>query len=210
MTRRAVAYIDGFNFYNGCVRDQPALKWLDLRRLCETLVRGCEFDAVRYYTAKVFDMPGRDGQRRRQEVYLRALGTLDVDIVFGQFKRREKSAALVKPLADGTEIVRIKTNEEKGSDVNLATDLLWDVLTDGMDLALVLSNDFDLQRPIERVMSRGVEVVTVNPHRHRRQRPSLTSTRTVNLRRWHLVNCQLPDTVVDSRGRTISRPTKWA
>lgn len=114
------------------------------------------------------------------------------------------------PLLHGTTTVRVRTIEEKGSDVNLATNLLWDALHDSdVGTALILSNDSDLQRPIERLMSIGVEVVTVNPHRHRRQRPSLSSSRTLNLRRWHLQRCQMPETVIDARGRTITRPSAW-
>jgi len=207
MPRRAIAYIDGFNFYNGSVKDQPSLKWLDFQKLCEALLRTCNVAHVRYYTAKVFDVPGRTGQRRRQEVYLRALGTLPkVEVVFGQFKRRTKRV----PLAAGGGSATVQTFEEKGSDVNLATDLLWDVLHVGdVDVVLVVSNDFDLQRPIERVMSLGVEVVTLNPHRHHKQRPSINGSRSVNLRRWHLERCQLPPTVVDHRGREIRRPDEW-
>ncbi|MGH9209884.1 MAG: NYN domain-containing protein, partial [Acidimicrobiales bacterium] len=129
--RRATAYIDGFNFYNGTVKAEPSLKWLDVPKLCEQLLRGshCDLRAVRYYTAKVFDIPAGGGQRRRQEVYLRALGTLpQVEVVFGQFKKRDKIVRLHTPLPGGVMKARAKTIEEKGSDVNLATDLLWDVL----------------------------------------------------------------------------------
>jgi hypothetical protein len=90
--KRAIAYIDGFNFYNGCVKDQPGLKWLDMQKLVETLLRDCVVSNVRYYTAKVFDLPDRPGQVRRQEVYLRALGTLPkVEVIFGQFKRTHQA-----------------------------------------------------------------------------------------------------------------------
>jgi uncharacterized LabA/DUF88 family protein len=105
--------------------------------------------------------------------------------------------------------VVVHTTEEKGSDVNLATDLVWDALTMEVEVALVVSNDFDLQRPIERVMSRGIEVITINPHRHRRQRPSLMSSKSINLRLWHLRKCQLPEQLLDTRGRPIHRPNDW-
>jgi len=135
MAKRAIAYIDGFNFYNGCVKNEPGFKWLDFQKLCDTLLRGCNVTHVRYYTAKVFDLPGRVGQRRRQEVYLRALGTVPkVEVVFGQFKMRSKRV----PFADGSGSATVKTPEEKGSDVNLASDLLWDVLHGGGIVALML------------------------------------------------------------------------
>jgi hypothetical protein len=93
--------------------------------------------------------------------------------------------------------------------VNLATDLLWDALTGTMEVALVVSNDLDPQRPIERAMSHGTTVVTVNPHRHQGQRPSLVSNETRKLRLWHL-RCQLPEVVAGADGHEIRRPQEWA
>lgn len=55
--------------------------------------------------------------------------------------------------------------EEKGSDVNLATHLLLDVLTDEVDAAVVISNDSDLALPIRKARER-VPVGTINPSRN--------------------------------------------
>ncbi|HEX3608634.1 MAG TPA: hypothetical protein VHU14_03010 [Solirubrobacterales bacterium] len=54
--------------------------------------------------------------------------------------------------------------EEKGSDVNVASHLLLDVLQGGIDAAIVISNDSDLRFPIQEVRNR-VPVGTVNPSR---------------------------------------------
>ncbi|MGH9229525.1 MAG: hypothetical protein ACRD07_12520 [Acidimicrobiales bacterium] len=133
MAKRAVAYIDGFNFYYGAVRGEPGLKWLDVQTMCEAMLRGCELRAVRYYTARVTDRPDDAGQSQRQDVYLRALATLPkVEIIYGQFKERERWVPLAKPGRRGrVRFVEVRVTEEKGSDVNLATDLLWDALTGG-------------------------------------------------------------------------------
>ncbi len=79
-----------------------------------------------------------------------------------------------------------------------------------MDVALVVSNDLDLQRPVKRTMEHGIKVVTVNPHRHQGQKPSLVSTETRKLRHWHLERCQLPEVVRGADGREIRRPKEWA
>ena len=212
MAKRAVAYIDGFNFYYGAVKGEAGLKWLDFQAMCEAMLRGCDLWAVRYYTARVTDRPDDPGQSQRQDVYLRALATRPkLEIVFGQFKERTRRMPRVGLGPSGrVRFVEVRATEEKGSDVNLATDLLWDALTGEMDVALVVSNDLDLQRPVKRVMAHGVKVVTVNPHRHQGQKPSLVSSDTRKLRLWHLREHQLPEVVVGADGKAIRRPKEWA
>lgn len=55
-----------------------------------------------------------------------------------------------------------KTFEEKGSDVNVATHLVTDVLSGEVDAAVVFSNDSDLALPLARARER-VPVGLVNP-----------------------------------------------
>lgn len=55
-----------------------------------------------------------------------------------------------------------KAYEEKGSDVNVATHLLLDVLGGSVDAAVVFSNDSDLALPVE-IARRSVPVGLVNP-----------------------------------------------
>lgn len=56
----------------------------------------------------------------------------------------------------------VARREEKGSDVNLASHLLIDVLTAAVDAAVVISNDSDLVYPIAFAKTR-VPVGLVNP-----------------------------------------------
>ena len=61
-------------------------------------------------------------------------------------------------------LVKVRKAEEKGSDVNLATDLLKDAVgTSGCRTALVVTNDSDLAYPLEMVREFGVRVILVNP-----------------------------------------------
>jgi NYN domain len=210
MARRAIAYIDGFNLYYGAVKGDPPLKWLDVQAMCEAVLRNHDVAAVRYYTARVTDRSDDPGQSQRQDVYLRALATRPkVEIVCGQFKERPRRVPLARPRRGRVRLADVIVTEEKGSDVNLATDLLWDALAGAMDVALVVSNDLDLQRPIARVMSHGVTVLTVNPHRHQGQKPSLVGTESRNLRLWHL-RLQMPDVITAADGSTIRRPKEWS
>jgi hypothetical protein len=62
-------------------------------------------------------------------------------------------------------LASVSTFEEKGSDVNVASHLLIDVLTDAVDAAIVFSNDSDLRFPLQQARLR-VPVATVNPGRN--------------------------------------------
>lgn len=59
-------------------------------------------------------------------------------------------------------LASVSTFEEKGSDVNVASHLLIDVLTNRIDAAMVFSNDSDLGFPVQQARER-VPVATINP-----------------------------------------------
>ena len=67
---RTRAYVDGFNLYYGALKGSP-FKWLDPVRLASLLLlRECEIDRLRYFTARV---SGKlDPQAPvRQRIYIR-------------------------------------------------------------------------------------------------------------------------------------------
>ena len=49
-------YLDGFNLYYGCLKGQPH-KWLDLEAMCARLLPKNEIKRIRYFTARVTDVP---------------------------------------------------------------------------------------------------------------------------------------------------------
>ncbi len=62
-------------------------------------------------------------------------------------------------------LARVRKREEKGSDVNVATHLLHDVLKGDVDAAIVVSNDSDLELPLK--LARDVVPVgTINPSKN--------------------------------------------
>jgi hypothetical protein len=63
---------------------------------------------------------------------------------------------------DATFVVSVARREEKGTDVNVATHLLVNVLTKKVDAAVVISNDSDLARPIQFARTE-VPVGLINP-----------------------------------------------
>ncbi len=208
---RTIVYVDGFNFYYGAVRG-TTLKWLDYRALATALLRGHQIDAVKYFTARVKDRPDDLGLAQRQDDYIRALEAHSgVEVYYGQFKRRRKSRPLADKLKRGiTEFAVVIDTEEKGSDVSLGAHLVWDACHGDMDVALVLSNDSDLQTPVTMAEEAGVRVVTVNPHKQSDQPRRLISSDRRTLNRRLLAGCQLPNPVIDGRGEQIRRPTEWS
>jgi len=72
-------------------------------------------------------------------------------------------APLGSPLPSALFMVSTLHQEEKGTDVNVASHLLVDVLTREIDAAVVVSNDSDLKFPVN-FARRRVPVGLVNPH----------------------------------------------
>jgi hypothetical protein len=165
--RTAVAYIDGFNFYYGAVRHHPDLKWVDLEVLCERLLgRGHELLGVTYCTARVSATVTDPRAPERQHRYLRALSGLSrTKVLTGTFMTK----TITRPIARGPrkgKRVEVVTWEEKGSDVNVATELVLDTCDHRMTTAPIISNDSDLQHTVDVVRvsaSTGERSSTVRP-----------------------------------------------
>ena len=188
-----------------------------------------------YCTARIDGLSNPSGQAD-QDVYLKALTAVrSVDhIEYGSYVARVKTAPLavkdktgrpelVAPAwpvmiqdGQGGEVdgavfmVSYANREEKGSDVNVASHLLLDVLGGAVDGALVISNDSDLRFPVQQARER-VPVGVVNPSPNHlagalRSEPSVGAGRHW----WARLSCadltghQLPDPA----GR-YRRPAGW-
>jgi hypothetical protein len=55
---KTYVYVDGFNLYFGCIKRTPN-KWLNIRKLCETLLPRNQIDCIKYFTAKVGARPSQ-------------------------------------------------------------------------------------------------------------------------------------------------------
>jgi len=117
----------------------------------------------------------------------------------------------VRGPSGGAEVlVSVSAFEEKGSDVNVASSLLIDVLTGVIDAAIVFSNDSDLEFPLSEARLH-VPVATVNPSGARRP-VALSGKRDDGVGRhwWRTLSAadfrdhQMPEVVGDHR-----RPAGW-
>jgi uncharacterized LabA/DUF88 family protein len=153
---------------------------------------GATLTNVVYCTA-VIDAASNPSGFIDQDIYLKAIkaaGSVD-HIEYGYYVARVKQAPLAvkaqsrtagpslvhpqwpvmiqdghgNPLPDAVFMVSYAHREEKGSDVNVASHLLVDVLTNQVDAVIVVSNDSDLSFPVRYARTR-VPVGLVNPSRN--------------------------------------------
>lgn len=149
---------------------------------------GARIERVVYCTA-VIDQATNQSGYVDQQIYLKALeahGSVDV-IEYGYYVNRVKYAPLAvpsgrsrkpqlvhphwpimfqdaakQPVPKGIFMVSYSHREEKGSDVNVASHLLVDVLSGAVDAAVVISNDSDLRFPLQHART-AVPVGLINP-----------------------------------------------
>lgn len=207
--KRTNVYVDGFNLYYGCLKCTP-YKWLDLSKLCGVLLKGNAINRIRYFTARVRPRPDDPDQQQRQQAYIRALETIpNLSVHYGHFLAHPVRMPLANPGASGPKTVEVMKTEEKGSDVNLATHLLYDGFRGDYEVAVVVSNDSDLLEPI-RVVKRelGLTVGILNPQK----RPSRVLAQEADflkqIRAGALKVSQFPSSLKDAHG-TVTRPKEW-
>ncbi|UFS58049.1 PIN domain-containing protein [Subtercola endophyticus] len=195
-----------------------------------------EIEDVVFCTARVSGSSNPKGQRE-QDVYLRALqhaGSASV-ISFGNYVARVATAPLAiagrngKPVIsnprwplmvqDGSEndvpgarfMASVARREEKGSDVNVASHLLIDVLSGGLDAAVVISNDSDLAFPISFVRGR-VPVGLVNPTKgYRAGKLAANSSDGVGNHWWYQLRASdwYEHQLAPALGSRITKPAEW-
>ena len=199
-------YIDGFNFYYGCIKDTP-FHWLNLAMMCKLLLPKDHIQTIKYFTALVTPWPNDPNKLIRQKVYLRALRTIpNLEIVLGTFLSHEVRMPLAPPQKGFAKVIK---TEEKGSDVNIATHLLIDGFNNDYDLAVIVSNDSDLLSPICYVKDQlGKQVGLLNPHKN----PSVALQPHVlfikNIRKGVLSKSLFPNELQDKQGK-FSKPKSW-
>ena len=202
-TERVIAYIDGFNLYHGlCDAHLKSSRWLDLRAMCQSLLRPDQhLVLVRYFTSMVRNKPRA---AKRQSVYIDALrsrGGIAVD--FGH--------RLSKTLTCSRCGFVHSTSVEKKTDVNIAVRLLEDAYDDQFDVALVISADSDLAPPIEAVRRRFQDktlLVAAPPKRWSSELKRVAHA-AVKISPAVIRRNRLPDPVITSNGQQLRAPAGW-
>lgn len=223
-----IVYIDGFNLYHS-LRDTP-YKWLNIEELINSTLDSSWHNVIKikYFTANTpFSQSAQ-----RQDLYLRAINNLKkVEIVRGKFKKRyiEIKKTYVKKLSiskGNPELLRnikdmlmentvqFPKYEEKETDVNIATHIVYDCCKKGIGSIVLLSNDTDLKLPlwfVRKELKKRVIVITPTEIKkgaivpmEAHQDLQKISNKTLSLTEAHLKNSQFPD-LIDG----MSKPKQW-
>lgn len=204
---RTYVYIDAFNLYYGALANSPH-KWLDLEKFCDGILsEKNKVERIKYFTAIVKPSKADPGQPARQAAYLKALSTLPrVQVIRGHFLVEE---SMLRTVAPPHHRVLVEKENEKGSDVNLATHMMCDAYEDAYDVAVVVTGDSDQLLPIKVVREKlGKIVGVINPQ----SRPSAQLQKAASFYRTihpnFLASCQFPECMMGAKGR-IFKPSSW-
>lgn len=223
MSFRTNVYIDGFNFYYGCLKGKNHLKWLNFIQLSKLILgtnpnfSNSAINKVYFFTALVKNTQ----KKQRQNIYLEVLKKTKIEIIKGNFIRNEAEYPLVpnanemilcEKCNQKNDKVKILKTEEKGTDVNLAAQLLIDAFEDKFDIAMVFSNDSDFLFPLKISKDKFKKnILLINPNH---KFPSYTLKQNIGFFRMQiptklLKQSQFPETIRVNENRQVTRPKKW-
>lgn len=213
---KTIVYINGFNVYYSCFKGPKNnghrhCKWLDYRAICERTFPDDEIAVIRYYTARPRDSAEDPSQAARHDAYVRALQTLPGLVAeVGRFHEMKREGILVRPPDNVEPRQTVKVLQEKGTDAQLACQLIADAFGGEFEKAVLLSNDSDFIEPVRFVRQRfGLVVGVISPDVTINRKLKEVASFGWTLDRGLLPACQLPDRVTDQAGRLITRPKEW-
>ncbi len=212
---RVIAYIDGFNLYYGLrAKGWRRYYWLNLQKLVKNLLKPDQkLIRVKYFTARISSgdekMPVRikeemEAKRRRQMIFLEALGTLDDFYIFeGHYLT---NAVICKKCGFSW-----NKPEEKMTDVNIATELIMDAFNDQYDTAFLISGDSDLVPSILAVLEKfdNKRIVAAFPPRRVSERIKQVVSGYFTIGESKIRRSRFPDEVKKPDGYILRRPYEW-
>jgi hypothetical protein len=197
-------YVNGSDLYFG-VKETP-FKWLNIKRLFELILPKNDIHTIKYFTTTLKEGSENPGAPGRQQLYLRALRTLpNFYTEQGYFQSEEAQMPLVNPPKGGPNTAFVIKTEEKGSDVNLACNLLQDAYSNQFEVANVLSSDPTLVKPIMIIIGELKKKATVmNPRTLINPRTQIFNPIPTEF----LLESQFPATMTDKDG-SFTKPSSW-
>jgi 6-hydroxy-3-succinoylpyridine 3-monooxygenase len=208
LAKRSIIYIDGFNFYYGAVKGTPD-KWLNLQQYFQLIRQDDEIQKIWYFTARV-----SGSQQVRQETYFEALSTLPlVQMVFGLYKSKTLKCRVKDCGYEGKKSYQV--TEEKGTDVNIALQMLDDAYQGACDRMILVSGDSDLVPAVKLVKQRHphiqitVYIPATDPKRGAARELRDAADKNKTLPSKLLQKAQFSNSLVGSSGRIITKPSNW-
>lgn len=142
---RSAIYIDGSNFYHSSRKyfDQK----VDIEKFCNELTEDSYLVKINYYDAPLDQTEEPEKYKGQQRFFSVLRDIPDLNLILGRLENRE---------ADGVEY-----KVEKGTDVNIAIDLVMDAKNNVYDKAYLVSNDGDFSPAVKSAKDLGGKVIYV-------------------------------------------------
>ena len=133
----------------------------------------------------------------------------NLEITLGHFLTKNLRMLLANPAPGQSPTVEVVKTEEKGSDVNLAVQLLHDAHLNRFDCAVIVSGDSDLLMSVKIIRNELHKVVGVlNPQVHPCTVLKANATFYKHLRPNFVAAAQFPQTLTDAQG-IFTKPQNW-
>ena len=206
---RTIVYVDGFNLYHGALRHSP-YKWLNVHALAKSLIGDNKnIVKIKYFTARVSPRANDPEQPFRQHLYLRALATLNAQIVYGRYLSHVVRMYKAHQVRGEDPFVEVVKTEEKGTDVNIASHMIVDAADDLFDCAILISGDSDLTTPVKLCIGKYGKIVGVlNPQKQKCMTLEKEATFYKHIRESALASSQFDAVLTDAQG-SFHKPAKW-
>ena len=199
---KTVILIDGFNLYHAInVKKYCTYKWLNLAKLATCYVtKQDSIEGIYYFTALATWAPDKE---RRHRTYIRALKAHNVEVVFGEFKRKDKFCTKCRQY--------YRTFEEKQTDVNIAIYLLRLAIQDKYEKAIIISGDSDLIPSIDAVQKTfpTKKIGVVIPIGRASESLKNVADFHMKMKEKHLQTSQFPPSIPIENGQSLQRPRLW-
>lgn len=207
--QKTIVYVDGFNLYHGALRHTP-YKWLNILALVKSLIdENKEIVKIKYFTAKVSPRTCDPEQPFRQHLYLRALATLNAQIIYGRYLSHVVKMYKAKQVSGEDRFVEVVKTEEKGTDVNIASHMLVDAADGLFDCAILVSGDSDLTTPVKFCIGKyGKCVGVLNPQSKKCKTLESAATFYKHIRETALASSQFDAVLTDAAG-SFHKPKSW-
>ena len=224
---KTICYVDGLNLYYGLFKNRKnkyseEYKWLNLEKLVRAILPSWGECKIMYFTSRVGK--NQSGKSDRQEVYLRALRTIDgLEITKGRilhnveceatFQRviRRKDNNIPIGLSQGDRLL-VRRSEEKKTDVNLATRMSCDLCETDVERVVLLSNDTDFVAPLNLARKKlgrknvGIIFPTESRDVNLELRKIAGKNTTEIISEKHLTESKFNDVLETKDGRKLTNP----
>jgi uncharacterized LabA/DUF88 family protein len=211
-TRRTIVYIDGFNLYFGLVQQGwRKYLWLDVHAFGASILRPEQrLVRVHYFTSEISGPPDK---LSRQRSYLAAVRTLPgVTIHRGRYESDQVKCPNCGLAVACPSCQRVWfDNNEKMTDVKIATGMIVDAFQNRYDDAILVSGDADQKPAIDyvRKLFPDKSAYVCFPPSRKSYHLETSATGVITAHEENFRKSQFPQVVTTSPDRSVTKPASW-